>query len=118
MKGRQVLPLAGRLVPLAGVEVPDDLSELVRDHAAAHRPLCPGFQIGNEGDCLLLPFDHQDALLIGRLWDPQTEGPRVVSVRGEEVFDLTPAVDIFLELMERDGPAGMVLKARQKCAVP
>lgn len=59
----------------------------------------------------ILPAEHQDALLIGRLWDPQTGGPRVVSVRGEEVFDLTPAVGTVSELMERDDPAGTVLQA-------
>jgi fumarylacetoacetate (FAA) hydrolase family protein len=57
----------------------------------------------------ILPCEHQDALLVGRLWDPQSGGPRVVSVRGEEVFDLTPAVGTVAELMECDDPAGIIL---------
>jgi len=38
-------------------------------------------------DCL--PRDAGEALLIGRAWSPAEEGPVVVAVRGDEVFDLT-----------------------------
>jgi fumarylacetoacetate (FAA) hydrolase family protein len=57
----------------------------------------------------ILPADFQDAILIGRVWDPSTQGPRVVSVRGDEVFDLTPDVRTIAELMERENPADTVL---------
>ncbi|SDL94671.1 fumarylacetoacetate hydrolase family protein [Arthrobacter sp. ok362] len=57
----------------------------------------------------ILPVDAEDALLIGRVWDPATQGPRVVSVRGEEVFDLTPEVRTVAELMEHENPADRAL---------
>jgi fumarylacetoacetate (FAA) hydrolase family protein len=57
----------------------------------------------------ILPADFQDAILIGRVWDPSTQGPRVVSVRGDEVFDLTADVRTVAELMERENPADTVL---------
>ncbi|NUS37206.1 MAG: fumarylacetoacetate hydrolase, partial [Pseudarthrobacter sp.] len=36
----------------------------------------------------VLPEDAGQALLIGRVWDPETGGPRVVAVSGGTVFDL------------------------------
>jgi fumarylacetoacetate (FAA) hydrolase family protein len=59
----------------------------------------------------ILPVDAEDAILIGRVWDPATQGPRVVHVRGEEVYDLTPEVRTVAELMEREDPANRVLRA-------
>jgi len=59
----------------------------------------------------ILPVDAEAAILIGRVWDPATEGPRVVYVRGEEVFDLTPDVRTVAELMEDENPADTVLRA-------
>ncbi|HEX9226403.1 MAG TPA: fumarylacetoacetate hydrolase, partial [Arthrobacter sp.] len=58
----------------------------------------------------ILPVDADAAILIGRVWDPATEGPRVVYVRGEEVFDLTPEVRTVAELMEHENPADTVLR--------
>ncbi|MDQ0848257.1 fumarylacetoacetate (FAA) hydrolase family protein [Arthrobacter sp. B3I9] len=60
----------------------------------------------------ILPADAEDAILIGRVWDPSTQGPRVVCVRGEELFDLTPEVRTVAELLEREDPAGTVLRAK------
>jgi fumarylacetoacetate (FAA) hydrolase family protein len=60
----------------------------------------------------ILPADAEDAILIGRVWDPSTQGPRVVCVRGEELFDLTPEVRTVAELMEREDPADTVLRAK------
>jgi len=57
----------------------------------------------------ILPADFEDAILIGRVWDPSTRGPRVVTVRGDEVFDLTPGVRTVAELMEHENPADTVL---------
>jgi fumarylacetoacetate (FAA) hydrolase family protein len=59
----------------------------------------------------ILPADNTDALLVGRIWDPQTAGPKVVAISGEDVHDLTPAVGTVAELMEGDDPAGTVLQA-------
>jgi fumarylacetoacetate (FAA) hydrolase family protein len=60
----------------------------------------------------ILPADAEDAILIGRVWDPSTQGPRVVCVRGEELFDLTPEVRTVAELMEGEDPADTVLRAK------
>jgi fumarylacetoacetate (FAA) hydrolase family protein len=60
----------------------------------------------------ILPADAEDAILIGRVWDPSTQGPRVVYVRGEELFDLTPEVRTVAELLEREDPADTVLRAK------
>lgn len=58
----------------------------------------------------LLPSESRDALLIGRIWDPESAGPRVVTVRGDEVHDLTPAVRTVADLMESGNPAEIVLQ--------
>ena len=60
----------------------------------------------------IMPSDDEDALLVGRIWDTQSGGPRVVSVRGEEVFDLTPAVRTVAELLELPNPAEAVEQAK------
>lgn len=51
----------------------------------------------------ILPEDAEDALLIGRLWDPETSGPRVVAVQGEDVFDLRHLAGTVSELFEHAG---------------
>nr|WP_217509431.1 fumarylacetoacetate hydrolase family protein [Pseudarthrobacter sp. C4D7] len=50
--------------------------------------------------------------MVGRVWDPVSGGPRVVSVQGEDVVDLTPEVPTVAGLMERACPARTVLEAR------
>lgn len=53
-------------------------------------------------DCLeILPLDADDALLVGRVWDPSMGGPRVVSVRGGQVYDLTDTARTVSELIDR-----------------
>ncbi|MBT2535864.1 fumarylacetoacetate hydrolase family protein [Arthrobacter sp. ISL-69] len=60
---------------------------------------------------LVLPEDAQNALLIGRLWDVETSGPRVVAVRGADVFDLQHVAGTVSELLERPDPAADVPSA-------
>lgn len=48
-----------------------------------------------------LPDDRQAATLVGRAWRPDTDGPSVVAVRGDEVVDLSAAVPTMSELMNR-----------------
>jgi fumarylacetoacetate (FAA) hydrolase family protein len=36
----------------------------------------------------VLPHDHQVAVLVGRVWDPETSGPRPVLVHGDRLLDL------------------------------
>jgi fumarylacetoacetate (FAA) hydrolase family protein len=50
----------------------------------------------------LLPVDHHDALLIGRVYDPRDEGPSVVALRGGKVLDLTGTFATVSQLLEAD----------------
>ena len=59
----------------------------------------------------ILPADWEEAILIGRVWDPVSQGPRVVSVRGDDVFDLTAEARAVSELMNHANPVDFVLQA-------
>lgn len=69
----------------------------------------------NQSTPQILPADPEEAVLIGRVWDPVTQGPRVVSVRGDRVFDLTPQIRTVAELIEHKDLLQLVL---QKADVP
>ncbi|TFD09762.1 fumarylacetoacetate hydrolase [Cryobacterium sp. TMT1-2-2] len=56
----------------------------------------------------ILPLDPADAHLVGRVWDPRTGGPRVVSVRGGQVYDLTDTVNTVSELIDRTDAVDIV----------
>ena len=49
----------------------------------------------------VLPEDAAGALLVGRIWDVETSGPRVVAVQGGDVYDLQPLAETVSELLER-----------------
>ena len=49
-----------------------------------------------------LPADLPDALLVGRVWRNDVNGPSVVVVRKGEVFDITAAVPTVSDLLDRD----------------
>ena len=55
----------------------------------------------NIGGASVLPDDAAQALLIGRVWDVETSGPRVVAVQDEGVFDLHQLAGTVSELLER-----------------
>ncbi|MFE4542676.1 fumarylacetoacetate hydrolase family protein [Arthrobacter sp. NPDC056727] len=59
----------------------------------------------------VLPEDADQALLIGRVWDPETGGPRVAAVSGGSVFDLTRVAGTVSELLELPNPAAAVRAA-------
>jgi fumarylacetoacetate (FAA) hydrolase family protein len=59
----------------------------------------------------VLPEDAGQALLVGRLWDVETVGPRVVAVSGTEVFDLHRVAGTVSELLELPAPAAAVRAA-------
>ncbi|HEY9355849.1 MAG TPA: fumarylacetoacetate hydrolase family protein [Arthrobacter sp.] len=59
----------------------------------------------------ILPEDAAEALLIGRLWDPGTGGPRVVAVSGNEVVDISRLACTVSELLELPDPAQAVREA-------
>ncbi len=52
----------------------------------------------------VLPEDHDRALLVGRVWDPETGGPRPVLVRGDRLVDLFPAARTVSELLDSSDP--------------
>lgn len=60
----------------------------------------------------ILPADADEALLVGRVWDPESGGPRIVSIRGQEVFDHTPQVRTVSELLDLEDPAGLITAAQ------
>lgn len=54
----------------------------------------------------VLPKDHEAALLIGRVWDPQSGGPRPVLVSDDRLLDLFPYARTVSELLDlEDLPA-------------
>lgn len=61
----------------------------------------------------ILPADADDALLIGRVWDPESAGPRVVSIRGHEVFDHTPEIRSVSELLDLEDPAKLIAATQE-----
>jgi fumarylacetoacetate (FAA) hydrolase family protein len=48
----------------------------------------------------VLPDDHEDALLVGRLWDPETSGPRPVLMHEGRLLDLFPWARTVSELFD------------------
>src|SRR5699024_6451105 len=58
----------------------------------------------------ILPADADRALLVGRVWDPQTGGPRPVVVRGEDVHDTFALAPTVSALLERDDAAADVVR--------
>ncbi|MET4134794.1 fumarylacetoacetate hydrolase family protein [Pseudarthrobacter sp. PvP090] len=48
----------------------------------------------------VLPEDAGNAVLIGRVWDVETRGPRVAAFRGEDAFDLQPITATVSDLLE------------------
>ena len=62
----------------------------------------------SNAEAFVLPEDHEQALLIGRVWDVETGGPRVVAVHGGTVFDLHRLAGTVSELLELPDPAAAV----------
>lgn len=54
----------------------------------------------NAGGVSVLPDDVAQAVLIGRVWDVETSGPRVVAVQEEGVFDLQHLAGTVSELLD------------------
>lgn len=52
----------------------------------------------------VLPRDADAALLVGRVWDAATGGPRPVLVRGDQVHDLFDLAGTVSELLDRRDP--------------
>jgi fumarylacetoacetate (FAA) hydrolase family protein len=59
-----------------------------------------------------LPDDADAAALAGRVWRPDVKGPSVVTVRGEDVVDITAAFPTMTALCEERDPAAAMRAAR------
>lgn len=66
---------------------------------------------GPEDVHAILPEDADQALLIGRVWDVESGGPRVVAVSGGSVFDLHRLAGTVADLLELPDPAAAVRSA-------
>ncbi|MDQ0799957.1 fumarylacetoacetate hydrolase family protein [Arthrobacter sp. SLBN-112] len=64
--------------------------------------------MGLEDVHAVLPEDADQALLIGRVWDVGSGGPRVVAVSGSNVFDLHRLAETVADLLELPDPAAAV----------
>ncbi|MGY3453774.1 fumarylacetoacetate hydrolase family protein [Bradyrhizobium sp. USDA 4353] len=53
----------------------------------------------------VLPDDGASGTLVGRVWRPEADGPAVVAVRADGVFDVTSAFPTVTALCEHDDPA-------------
>ncbi|SIQ94081.1 MULTISPECIES: fumarylacetoacetate hydrolase family protein [unclassified Bosea (in: a-proteobacteria)] len=59
-----------------------------------------------------LPEDHASAALLGRLWRPDRGGPAVVTLRGDDLVDVTAAFPTSRDLCEQANPAQALRQAK------
>jgi fumarylacetoacetate (FAA) hydrolase family protein len=59
-----------------------------------------------------LPDDGADGALAGRVWRPDLEGPSVVAIRPDGVFDVTPSFATMRDLCEAQDPARALKAAK------
>ncbi len=71
-----------------------------------------GIFMGSTPQATIWPTDGHDPLLIGRVFDPDTGGPRVVQVRGDEVSDLTDEFPTVSGLLEHPDLVAILGKTR------
>jgi fumarylacetoacetate (FAA) hydrolase family protein len=66
----------------------------------------------------VLPEDAGDAVLVARVWEPTSGGPRVAAVRGEEVYDLQGQTPTVAGLLAEGDPAAVVRSAVARLGRP
>ncbi|WP_368905027.1 fumarylacetoacetate hydrolase family protein [Taklimakanibacter lacteus] len=59
-----------------------------------------------------LPRDHDKAALAGRVWRPDVDGPSVVTLRGDELFDISADYPTMRDLCETADPAKAMRAAK------
>ena len=60
-------------------------------------------------DLTILPDDHQNASLVGRIWNPDVGGPALVRIADGQLFDITcAAAPTMRDLLEMEDPAGFL----------
>jgi fumarylacetoacetate (FAA) hydrolase family protein len=60
----------------------------------------------------VLPQDGTSGMLAGRVWLPEADGPAVVAVRGDGVFDVSASFSTVSALCEQDDPAAALAGAK------
>src|ERR1041384_1423958 len=60
----------------------------------------------------VLPQDGTSGTLVGRVWLPDVNGPAVVAVRGDGVFDVSASFSTVSALCETDDPAASLVAAK------
>jgi fumarylacetoacetate (FAA) hydrolase family protein len=60
----------------------------------------------------VLPVDYDKATLAGRLWRPELDGPSIVTLRGDELFDVSGEFPTMRDLCETADPAGALGAAK------
>jgi fumarylacetoacetate (FAA) hydrolase family protein len=60
-----------------------------------------------------LPRDRERALLVGRVWMPQVQGPVLVQVRGDDIIDLSAVAPTCSHLLERNDCVAAILRTTQ-----
>jgi fumarylacetoacetate (FAA) hydrolase family protein len=58
-----------------------------------------------------LPADSAQATLVGRIWRPDVDGPSIITVRGDDIFDVTARFTTMSELCALGDPASSVQQA-------
>jgi fumarylacetoacetate (FAA) hydrolase family protein len=58
-----------------------------------------------------VPDDHARATLVGRAWRPDVEGPSVVTIRGDGVYDLSSIASTCSELLNLGDPVAAIRAA-------
>lgn len=62
-------------------------------------------------DLEVLPDDHREAVLVGRVWDPAVAGPSVVVVRNGDLLDLSASFATMRDVIEHPDPADAIASA-------
>ncbi|MBO0752299.1 MAG: fumarylacetoacetate hydrolase, partial [Bradyrhizobiaceae bacterium] len=60
----------------------------------------------NSNNCL--PADHERAVLVGRIWSSLADGPVLVRIKADGIFDLSTLAATMSELLDRPGIAQTV----------
>jgi fumarylacetoacetate (FAA) hydrolase family protein len=60
-----------------------------------------------------VPSDAADALLVGRAWVPEVNGPTIVRIVGDDLVDVSAIAPTMSELLERRGVAAMIRGLRR-----
>jgi fumarylacetoacetate (FAA) hydrolase family protein len=87
-----------------------------RDGSCVSTERCPSHFFGalpmtqQLNSAMCLPADHQDALLIGRVWQPGV-GPVLVKIQADGIYDLTGVAPTSSQLIELENPVAAIRAA-------